>query len=392
VLALLGEALQVAGLPEQAVDFLRKAQQRHPDDFWINHHLAYVLFVRLGRPADALGYFRAALALRPGSPGVHFNLGYVLLRQGDLRGAAGYFRRAVTLDPKYVAAHSTLGHVLQALGDLPGAVASYRRAVALDPKVAASHYNLGNALWLDGDRPAAAASYRRVLRLDPNYAEAHCNLGHVLLRQGDFRPALAAFRAGDDLGSRRKGWNYPSPQWVRWCQRLVELDGRLPAIRKGKDRPADAAERLELADLCHYKGLHATCVRFFTEAAVADPGEANDLAARHRYRAACSAALAGCGRGKDVARLDAAARARQRRLALHWLRAELAGRARALDGGTPREKGQVQLDLRAWQRERALAGVRDADALAALPSAERAGWEKLWADVAATLAKTGYTK
>src|SRR5262249_28038700 len=120
----------------------------------------------------------------------------------------------------------------------------------------------------------------------------------------------------------------------------------LPAIRKGQDRPADTAERLELAELCHYKGLHATSVRFFTEAAVADPGRANNLGARHRYRAACSAALAGRGQGQDAARLGAAARARQRRLALHWLRAELADRARALDGGTPQEKGQVQLDLR----------------------------------------------
>jgi hypothetical protein len=51
----------------------------------------------------------------------------------------------------------------------------------------------------------------------------------------------------------------------------------------------------------------------------------------------------------------------------------------------------LQETLHSWQRDPDLAGVCDAEALAALPSAERAGWEKLWADVAATLTKAGET-
>jgi hypothetical protein len=42
-----------------------------------------------------------------------------------------------------------------------------------------------------------------------------------------------------------------------------------------------------------------------------------------------------------------------------------------------------------WQKDTDLAGVRDAAALAKLPAAERAVWQKLWAEVAATLAKAG---
>jgi hypothetical protein len=48
----------------------------------------------------------------------------------------------------------------------------------------------------------------------------------------------------------------------------------------------------------------------------------------------------------------------------------------------------VQKVLRLWQIDSTLAGVRDPKALAAL-AAERADWQKLWADVAATLAKAG---
>ena len=50
VLALCGEALQQAGRPETAANWLRQALRRHGGDFWLNHHLAYVLFAVLRPP------------------------------------------------------------------------------------------------------------------------------------------------------------------------------------------------------------------------------------------------------------------------------------------------------------------------------------------------------
>jgi hypothetical protein len=45
----------------------------------------------------------------------------------------------------------------------------------------------------------------------------------------------------------------------------------------------------------------------------------------------------------------------------------------------------VQKQLRHWQQDADLAGVRG-DALARLPKADQRDWEKFWADVVATLA------
>ena len=70
-----------------------------------------------------------------------------------------------------------------------------------------------------------------------------------------------------------------------------------------------------------------------------------------------------------------------RRQALAWLRADLALRARLLQGGKSID-GAVTI----WQTEPALASVRDPAALAKLPDAERQQWGRLWADVAALLA------
>jgi eukaryotic-like serine/threonine-protein kinase len=302
----------------------------------------------------------------------------------DLPRAAASYRRAVALDPKGPGAHHGLGNTLSQQGDQRGAIASFRRALALVPKAAGTHHSLARALWLQGDLAGAAACYRRVVQLRPKYADVHYNLGHVLLRQGDPRAALTALQTGHDLGSRRKDWPYPSAQWVRQCQRFIELEDRLPAILKGEDRPAGAAERIELAELCGYKGLHVSSVRLFAEAFDADATLADNLGAGHRFHAACSAAQAGCGEGVDAAPDEK--RAGLRKQALEWLRADLAGRARRLEGGTPQDRVQVRTMLLIWQGHFALAGVRDAGRLAALPSAERAEWQKLWADIAATRA------
>src|SRR5262249_37322556 len=135
---------------------------------------------------------------------------------------------------------------------------------------------------------------------------------------------------------------------------------------------------------CRYKRLHVNSVRFYTKAFDADAKLAHHLLTYHRYQAACSAAQAGCGEGEDAATVPDKARASLRKQALEWLRADLAGRARQLEGGTPQGRAEVQIVLHIWRRDPALAGARDAGPLAALPPAERADWQKLWADVAVT--------
>src|SRR5262249_11483837 len=155
-------------------------------------------------------------------------------------------------------------------GDLPGAAASFRRAVKINPNHAAYHGNLGDVLDRQGDLPAAAASFRQAIKINPDLAMAHCALGQVLLRQGDPTPALERFQTGHDRGTSQEEWPHPSAMWVKQCKRLIKLNARLPAILKGEDKPADAAERLELAELCHYKGLHVSSAQLYTETFDAD--------------------------------------------------------------------------------------------------------------------------
>jgi serine/threonine-protein kinase len=193
-------------------------------------------------------------------------------------------------------------------------------------------------------------------------------------------------RRGDELGSRRPGWGHPAGDWVRQFEQLVDLDAKLNQFLQGQTEPAGAAERLALARLCqfHKKRYTSAAARYYAEAFAGEPKLAEDLTNQNRYRAACAAALAGCGQGEDAARLDDAERARLRQQALTWLRADLTAWCQRMGSDPDKARATVLRTLRLWQQVPDLAGVRG-DALTQLPEAERQMWQPLWADVEQTL-------
>jgi serine/threonine-protein kinase len=220
--------------------------------------------------------------------------------------------------------------------------------------------------------------------LEPKLAQAHCNLGLALRQQGSLQQSLASLRRGHALGARRPGWRYPSAQWVKEGERLAELEPQLPAFLKAERQPQSAAEALELAWLCQqpFKQRYAAAARFYRDAFAAEPKLADDVRSGRRYNAACAAALAGCGRGKDVPKPDAKERSRLRAQALAWLRADLNAWQDVLAKAPKRARPSVAQTLQHWQMDADLAGVRDKAALEQLPEAERQDWAKLWGEVA----------
>jgi hypothetical protein len=168
---------------------------------------------------------------------------------------------------------------------------------------------------------------------------------------------------------------------------MAALAGRIPGILKGEDRPSDNAERLDVAQLCHVEKRLAAAVGFLAEALGADPKLGEDRQSQHRYNAACAAALAAAGQGSDDPPPDDAARARFRGLALGWLRAELMTWTGLLESGPPQARTSIVRSLDHWKQDDDLAGLREAEALARLPEAEREGWRALWADVEAVLTR-----
>jgi tetratricopeptide (TPR) repeat protein len=386
----LGAALYRQKKVEEAVAAFRKAIELKPDDPVAHFNLGNA-FVEQHKLDEAVTAYRKAIELKRDYAVAYNNLGIALHSQKKVEEAVAAYREAIELDPTNARFHDNLGRVLADQNRLDEAVAAFRKAIAFDPRNANTFCSLGGTLRRQNQLDEAVDAYRKAIRLRPTYAEAHCDLGSALLLQGKFAEGLESRRRGHELGSHTPDWKNPSAIWVRHAERLVELDSRLPALLEGREKPAGPDEMLELAFLCKLKRQYGAAVRFYTEAFAAEPKRPDNLRNRHRYNAACSAALVAAGQGKD-APADAPTRAELRRRALAWLRDDLAAWTKLLQDGNAVDRQAVQEMMRHWQTDVDLSGVRHPWSLLRLPAEERRQWQRLWADVDALQQRAAGTK
>jgi eukaryotic-like serine/threonine-protein kinase len=366
---------------ERALRVLRLAWQMEPGDFWVNSALAF----SSDRPVDKTRFYSAAVALRPRSHMAHYRLGTHFMEQRDWNGAIDEFRAALRIQDFYPA-HANLNVVFLQAGRWEEAVAEGRALVRLAPAFPLAYLNLGTALYNAGQVEEAIATYRSALRIKRNRLVLEA-LGIALSSRGEFTEAIAVLREARDKAETDLRLRRRIESELAETEREASLAARLPDVLAGKLKPVDAAESLGFAKFCHEKELFGASARLWTEAFQAHPKLSDDMQAQNRYNAACAAALAGCGHGKDDPPLDDAAKARWRKQAIECLQADLAAWSKAVEVGTPETRQSITKTLQHWKADSDLAGLRDHAALAKLPEAEQKACRALWAEVDAVLTK-----
>jgi eukaryotic-like serine/threonine-protein kinase len=217
-------------------------------------------------------------------------------------------------------------------------------------------------------------------------------LGQALLALGRFREAEAATRRCLDRLPRDHVLRANVEALLRRCRRLAALKDRLPEVLQGKERPRDADESLEFAQLCGMQGRFAAAASLYADAFADSPPPPDDPGTTHRYTAACAAALAGFGRGEGGATLGEADRARWRGQACAWLRPDLTVWARTLDSGPLADRLLVRRRLAHLWYDPDLAGLFDHAALDKLPASERQECLALWSDIDALIRRAQASK
>ena len=221
----LGRALIEVGATERAVELLRQAQERQPDDYWLSTSLASAL--QRKKSPEAVWYYRVALALRPddesydklahalaeagefaagvsclrgilergeSSPKLQVCIGHMYTDLGDLPAALRHYGKAIDINSEDSSAYLGLGIIQVAQGDHVAAIDYLERAIRIDPEKTDAHFTLGRALAAKGDVTLAIRHYKKAIEIDPESALAHLNFGVFLARQGEMTEALDHFR------------------------------------------------------------------------------------------------------------------------------------------------------------------------------------------------------
>jgi tetratricopeptide (TPR) repeat protein len=269
----LASALALQDAVPEAAAVLQRAQRRYPADFWINALLAWQL-TQLTPPQRerAIGYYRAALALRPQSAALRVNLGHVLLRHGQLDEAAACYDEALRLWPDQPRVHVGLGLLARAQGRLPEALTRFREAIRLSPSYANAHYYLGDTLKDQGQLADALAAYEEAIRVTPDKAlEAACRnkVGMILKKQGKYPEAIAAYQKAIECDPGLAVAHYNLGNSLRDAG---ERDKAIGSFQKAIALDPNLAQaHCNLGRVLEQKGDRAGAILAYQRAVAADP-------------------------------------------------------------------------------------------------------------------------
>lgn len=177
-----GTTLIQLGEYEDAVSYLKEALRIKRDDSDTHYALA-VAYEKLGSTANQKKSLENALAFVPSMPEANYDLGRVLLTEGDVAGAAELLRRSVDNAPGRAEPRTELDKLgpfadrIAKAGELAGAkpaeaLIEARVAIALDPTSEEAARLVARLLERLDNVDDAKAAWARVLELVPNDPEA----------------------------------------------------------------------------------------------------------------------------------------------------------------------------------------------------------------------------
>jgi Flp pilus assembly protein TadD len=218
----------------EAIEALRQAEQRDPDEPVVHFSLAMELSAT-GHEDLALEEYRKACQLNPKNPSWFNHLAVSLEQNGLTDEAIVNWRKALELDPSDSLAESDLGMVMFENGQTDEGFEHLEKAASRSPKFADGHYHLGVALLRMKRRDQAVEEFQKAIEINPNSAEYQFNLGVALGAQGNFATAIEPLQKSVEL-TGGKDWN---------C--LAALANAYSKSGRPADAAASAHKALDLA-------------------------------------------------------------------------------------------------------------------------------------------------
>ena len=225
-----GAAFREAREYELAVEILKREQQVYPGDFWINYELSMCL-QHIIEPEAALGYVRAALAIRPKSTTAQWALVSVLDDAGHSEEAVEQYNRMLARSDMSTDEYIRLSENLDERGRYDQAELTMRKAIEMDPENAPAHQLLSLVLTRQNRLDEALAAAQKSQALDPDYAKGYFRLGYVLNRLERYEEAAGAYREFNRRNDDHVGGRY---NLALVLERLDQLNEALDVLGEAR--------------------------------------------------------------------------------------------------------------------------------------------------------------
>jgi choline-sulfatase len=226
---------QEEGGTEKAIAMLRQVVASDPEviDAWFmlgNTHLKSRKF------ADAIEYFKRALALKPDYDLAIVNMATAYQRMGNDEAALAGYERYLTVDSRNAYVWYMLGEIHLDRGETAKAEANFRQALVIDKRVASAVNALGVIAFQRHDLPASERLVREALAIKSDVRLAHYNLALIAEEKGDLKTAEAEYRRELELHATayRAAYNL-SLIYERAGNRPAQIDALKQSIEANPD-------------------------------------------------------------------------------------------------------------------------------------------------------------
>ncbi len=162
---LMGEAYQARGDFESAAAKYRRILEQYPKQPGVHYQLGQIILAKMpAATEEAKREFEVELEVNPSSPAAEYMLGDLALRVMKNDEAILHFSRATELDVGLARPYLGLGMVLNAAGRFTDAINPLEKYVRLDPADPAGYYQLAIAYSRIGNKEEAEK--QRALQLE----------------------------------------------------------------------------------------------------------------------------------------------------------------------------------------------------------------------------------
>ena len=191
--------------------------QAEPDSYRV-HQLMADLAAARNNDAKAIEEYRAAVALKPSLPNLHYSLGHLLWKELSTDAARTEFEAELALNPRHSGALHDLGETYLMEHKTELALSYLKRALEVNPKDPELHRDLGTGYADLHDYAKAVPEFKIALQADKD-GSLHYKLGRAYQALGRKEEATREFALSTSLNSESRS------KLEKQTERLNQIEG-----------------------------------------------------------------------------------------------------------------------------------------------------------------------
>jgi tetratricopeptide (TPR) repeat protein len=216
--------LEQQGKTSEAEEAWRAVSQAQPANPLPFAHLG-LLEARQEHYAQAIAYYRKAMALSPDLPGLHLNLGLAYFKNGDYKKAIEIFApllKAASDADETERLTVLIGMSHFGLGEYAAAVPYLKNASGRDVQNLPLLLTLAHSCLLSNQYQCVLDTFHQLVALNANSAEADMLVGEALDEMKDSAGAIEEFRAAIAVNPKEPGVHF-GLGYLLWTQKQYPL-------------------------------------------------------------------------------------------------------------------------------------------------------------------------